>query len=48
MVKSIVREHKWSPSVIDNLYVDSLDYQGLIFWYEDVNEVIKELKKKET
>jgi len=44
MVKSIVREHKWTPSVINSLYVDEIDYQGLIYWYKDVLVVVKELK----
>lgn len=48
MVKTIVREHKWAPDIIDNLYIDELDYQGLEYWYKDVLEVVKELKSKTT
>jgi hypothetical protein len=46
MVKSVVREYKWSPDVIGNLYVDEVDYQALIYWYNDVLVINKELKSK--
>jgi len=46
MVKTVVREFKWPPTVIDNLFVDDVDYKGLIFWYNDVAQVQKEIKKK--
>ncbi len=41
---------KWSPQILSNLFIDDLDEQGLIFWYEAIKEDIelakKELKKK--
>ena len=46
MIRSVVREYKWSPSVIGDLYFDSEDYKGLIFWYEDIVQVHKELEPK--
>lgn len=46
MVKSVVREFKWSPEVIDNLYLDNADHHGLYFWYEDVLQIQKDFKKK--
>lgn len=45
MVKSVVREHHWAPSEVGALYFDYQDYYGLIYWYEDVKEVDKELRK---
>lgn len=44
MIKSVVRTFQWTPEVIDNLYFDDIDYHGLIFWYNDVIEVSKEIK----
>jgi len=43
-----VREHKWTPDVIGKLYVDEIDYHGLIYWYKDVLVVAKELRGKKT
>lgn len=46
MIKSVVREHKWIPEVIDKLFLDDYDHRGLLYWYNDIDEVNKELKKK--
>ena len=43
MVKTVVREHHWNLEKIDELYLDKLDNSGLIFWYDDVLEVIAEI-----
>lgn len=45
-IKSIVREHHFSPAEIDALFFDDTDYHGMMFWYEDVKAVNAELKKK--
>lgn len=44
MVKTVVREHK-NIETINSLYLDAEDSDGLIFWYDDVLVVIKEIKK---
>lgn len=46
MIKSVVREFKWNPETIKNLYVDDVDSDGLKYWYKDVLEVNKEITKK--
>lgn len=46
MVKSVVREHKWTPQVINSLYLDDTDYFGLEWWYNDVCKVNEEMKSK--
>lgn len=46
MVKSIVREHNWAPNIIEDLYLDNIDFKGLIFWYNDVQEMVKQLESK--
>lgn len=45
MVRTIVREHHWSPEVMSSLFHDGVDYFGLLYWYEDIKAVVKELKK---
>lgn len=45
MIKSVVRQYRWSPETVDNLYVDNIDYHGLEFWYNDVLEYQKEIEK---
>jgi len=46
-IKSVVREHHWAPSEFEDLYIDSVDYKGLVFWYNDIELVHKELNKKD-
>lgn len=46
MVKSVIREFKWSPDAINHLYIDDIDYLGLEYWYNDVLEIHKEIKNK--
>jgi len=48
MIKSIIREHHLTPSVIDAFFLDDNDYHGLEFWYNDVVEVNKTINKKAT
>lgn len=45
MIKTIVREHHWTPEHISSLFHDGIDYFGLIYWYNDVVDTVKELKK---
>ena len=46
MIKSVVREHHWAPDTLGVLFYDREDYLGLLYWYEDIIEVHKELKNK--
>ena len=46
MVKTVVREHHWSPDIINGLYLDDIDRFGLEYWYNDIIECVKEIKKK--
>ena len=46
MIKSVVREHHWTPEQINNLFVDDADHHGLEYWYLDVKEVTDQLEKK--
>tara|TARA_R110002167_G_scaffold110087_4_gene280347 strand:+ start:10850 stop:10987 length:138 start_codon:yes stop_codon:yes gene_type:complete len=44
-VKTVVREFKWEPSVIDDMFIDDADYKGIKYWYDDIIDVHKQLKK---
>jgi hypothetical protein len=46
MIKSVVREHHWSPAIVGDFYIDEIDHEGLEFWYNDVKEVSESLKEK--
>jgi hypothetical protein len=46
MIVTVVREHHWLPEEIAKLKLDDEDYKGLGFWYNDVINVINELKPK--
>lgn len=45
MIRSVVREHHWSPQIVGDFFIDGEDMEGLEFWYNDLNESHKELKK---
>jgi hypothetical protein len=48
MMKSCVREFGWEPRILGSLYFDEEDHEGLYFWYNDIDEVHKDLKRKES
>jgi hypothetical protein len=33
---------KWDPSILKNLYIDDIDVDGLLFWY---NVILKQRKE---
>lgn len=41
-----MREYKWTFLIIDQMYLDDEDHKGLIYWFEDVKEMIAEMNKK--
>jgi hypothetical protein len=46
MIRTVVREHKWSPAIVGDLFLDEKDFEGLVFWYKDILKVNKELEAK--
>lgn len=46
MIKQIVLELKWLPSQVGSLFVDEIDYNGLEYWYNAVQKMLKELTPK--
>lgn len=45
MIATVVREYKWSPEIVGDLFFDAQDYLGLEFWVKDVEEMIKKAKE---
>ncbi|WP_181899555.1 hypothetical protein [Flagellimonas nanhaiensis] len=45
MIITVVRYYKWPPPVIDDMYVDDIDYKGLVFWYNDAEAQDKKHKE---
>jgi len=35
--------YRFTPDVIDGLYLDSKDYHGLYYWFEDAKEYSKQI-----
>ena len=47
MVLTIGRSFGWaSPKVINELYVDGEDWEGIEYWYKDVQNQHKEIEKQ--
>ena len=44
MLKSVVREFNFTPKDIDDMYLDDQNYHGIIYWYNDVLQIEKDLK----
>jgi len=40
----VVREHHWQPQILSEMYLDDQDHRGVVFWYNDIVEVNKEMK----
>lgn len=46
VVKTIIRTYEWPPSEIGGLFFDRIDYEGLLYWYDDAIEMNKEIKSQ--
>lgn len=40
-----MREHHWLPNQISSLFLDADDHYGLIYWYNDLDQVNTELEQ---
>jgi len=38
-----MRDTKWSPEIIGDLFFDDEDYLGIEYWYNDIVQTIKEI-----
>ena len=48
MIKSVVRLFKWTPDTIEKLFYDDIDFEGLVFWYNDTEVYQNEIKETST
>jgi hypothetical protein len=37
--------YKWDYKVIGELYYDNIDFEGIVYWYEDAKQYVKEINK---
>lgn len=42
----MVREHHWPPDIIGGFFIDAIDFYGIEYWYNDIKEVVANMKKK--
>nr|WP_299067180.1 hypothetical protein [uncultured Allomuricauda sp.] len=45
MIITVVRYYKWPPPIVENLYLDDFDYNGLEFWFNDAKDQDKKTKE---
>ena len=43
-IKSVVRHAQFSPDEIAKLYVDEINFHGLIYWYNDAKHAAQQVK----
>lgn len=43
VIKTVVRDTKWSPLIIGDLFFDDEGIDGILFWYYDIVEQIKQI-----
>lgn len=46
MIKTVVRNFKWTPDVIGEMYCDDEDFYGIDYWYKDIQEQHAEIDAK--
>lgn len=44
MIVSVVRSYRFSPFIINDLFVDRMDHLGLEYWHDDAIKVDNSLK----
>jgi hypothetical protein len=47
-IKTVIREHHFSPAQVGDFYLDRIDYSGLYWYYDDVVAVMAQMKKKQS
>jgi len=36
----------WSPSQLGDLFFDDIDSNGILYWYDEIKEILKPKKKR--
>lgn len=44
MIKTVVRNFKWEPKIINEMYCDDEDFFGLDYWYKDIQQQHAEIE----
>lgn len=44
-ISSVCSNYHWPPSVIRDMYLDDIDYEGIGYHYNDICEMVKEYEK---
>jgi len=45
-IVSVVGEYNWSPAIVGDLFLDNIDYKGLVFWFNVCKETERKYKEK--
>ena len=45
IITSVVRHTKFTPEVIDKLYIDEIDHHGIIYWFNDAKLYAEQIEK---
>lgn len=45
-MRMVALELHWPPDTLGGLYFDRIDYEGLLFWTDEIEAQIKEMTKK--
>lgn len=45
IIRTVVIELQFKPVDIDGLFLDRIDYKGLLYWYDCAMEIIKHRKE---
>lgn len=48
MIKTIAAEYHWAPTIIGAFFIDEIDYNGIFFWYNEIQETNLKLKAKQS
>jgi len=46
VITTVVDKYHWPPEVIGGLFIDDEDYEGILFWYNLIEEERKQLTAK--
>jgi len=46
MVCNVARHYHWNPDLIEDFYLDDIDFHGIEFWNDDIARSSKEVTDK--
>lgn len=42
MIMNIIKEFHWSPDIISGLFIDAIDYRGILYLNQEIEEMHKD------